>query len=71
MQNEVWRDLLEIFPNFVFRVVEGDLGDHSQESLAVVITVGLVAGLAVTMLSVALVTLIRSNIEDNKSRLMN
>ena len=69
MQNEVWRDLLEIFPNFVFRLVEG--GENSMESLAVVITVGLVAGLAVTMLSVALVTLIRSNIEDTKSRLMN
>ena len=71
LQNEVWRDLLEIFSNFVFRVVERDLGDNSKESLALVITVGLVAGLALTMLTLALVTLIRSNIEDSKSRAMN
>ena len=62
--------MLEIFPNFVFRVEE-DVGDNSQESLALVITVGLVGGLALTILTLALVTLIRSNIEDSKSRVMN
>ena len=42
-----------------------------MESLALLITVGLVAVLALTMLTLALVTLIRSNIEDSKSRAMN
>ena len=61
----------EIFPNFVFRVVEEEVDDHSTESLALVITLAVVAGLVLITLSLALGTLIRTNIEDNKSRVMN
>ena len=59
------------FLNFEFRVVDGDIGDKSTESWALVITVGLVAVLSFTALSLALVTLIRSNIKDKKSRVMS
>ena len=51
--------------------MEGDLADTSQASLAVVITVGVVGGLALTILTLALVNLIRTNREDTKSRLLN
>ena len=61
----------EIFPNFVFRVVEEEVDDHSTESLALVITLAVLAGLVLITLSLALGTLIRTNIEDNKSRVMN
>ena len=70
MQNEVRRDFIKIFLNFESRVVDGDTGDESTESWALVITVGLVAGLSFTALGLALVTLIRTNIKDNKSRVM-
>ena len=61
----------EIFPNFVFRVLEEEVDDHSTESLALVVTLAVVAGLVLITLSLALGTLIRTNIEDNKSRVMN
>ena len=61
----------EIFPNFVFRVVEEEVDDHNTESLALVVTLAVVAGLVLITLSLALGTLIRTNIEDNKSRVMN
>ena len=61
--------LIKIFLYFEFRVMEGDVADTSQASLAVVVTVGVVGGLALTALSLALLTLIRTNREDTKSRL--
>ena len=56
---------IKIFLNFDCRV-----GDNSAESWAVVITVGVVAVISITALSFALVTLIRTKVEDNKSRMM-
>ena len=70
VQNEVGRDFMKIFLNFEFRVVDGDVGDNSTESWALVITLGLVVVLSFTALGLALVTLIRTNREDNKSRVM-
>ena len=50
------------FLNFEFRVVDG----NSRESLALVITVGVVAVLSITTLSLALLSLIRTNREDGR-----
>ena len=65
LQNEVWQKVFLTFFHFLFRVAEDD--DTSQESLAVVITVGVVAGLAIITLTIALVTLFRTNRQDSKS----
>ena len=52
-------------------MVEEEVDDHNTESLALVVTLAVVAGLVLITLSLALGTLIRTNIEDNKSRVMN